>query len=80
MMHSPNWLEEPKELNISFENERNYRRGFQKQPRDSNSYSLYAAKNIATNHNVQHDHVIHGNKGNSHSRKRKIYNGIIVAI
>jgi hypothetical protein len=30
-------------------------------------------KNIETNHNVEHHHVIHGNKGNLHSRKRKIY-------
>ena len=72
MMHYPNWLEEP--VNFVYK-ERNYRRSLQKQPRDSKSYSLYPAKkHIATNQNVQKDHVIHGNsQGNLHWRKRKIY-------
>ena len=36
----------------------NYRKGLQKQPLDSKSYSLYPAKNMPTNHNVEEDHVI----------------------
>jgi hypothetical protein len=57
MMHSPNWLEEPV-FGTTFRSNKGkkliYRRGFQKQPLDSKSYSLYAAKkHIATNHEHQ---------------------------
>ena len=58
MMHSLNWLEEPL-WNATFRSNKGkkliYRRSFQKQPLDSKSYSLYAAKkHIAANHDVEH--------------------------
>jgi hypothetical protein len=59
MMHSPNWLEEPEKLNISFYKDEIIQEVFRKQPLDSNSYSLYPAqKKFPTNQNVQQDHVI----------------------
>jgi hypothetical protein len=63
--------------NISLENERNYPRGFSKiTSRFKIIFAVSRQKTIAANHNVQKDHVIHGEikEINIHASGRFIVN------
>ena len=54
MMHSLNWLEEPKGTTFRWKRNEIIQEVFRKQPLDSKSYSLYPAKNpISANHGHQ---------------------------
>jgi hypothetical protein len=60
MMHSPNWLEEPKGTTFCSDKKQNIKEVCNNNLEIQTRIRCIPPKNIPTNQNVQEDHVIHG--------------------